>query len=111
MSENQKKLFPWLIIGGGLLLLLAAVTYAVIKKPAAVVDVTPTPGSVLEVQRVTLEEAKAAYDAGDAVFLDVRDSGSYAASHIPGAVFMPVSELPSRNGELNPNSWIIPYCT
>jgi 3-mercaptopyruvate sulfurtransferase SseA len=110
MVENRKKTFPWFVIGGGLLLLLAAVMYAVLKKPATAM-VTATPGSVSQVERVTLEEAKAAYDNGSAVFLDVRDASSYNASHIPGAILMPVSELPSRNGELNPKAWIIPYCT
>lgn len=110
MVENRKNPVPWLIIGGGSLLLLAAVTFAVINKPAVAV-VTPTPGSVSQVQRVTLTDAKAAYDAGEAVFLDVRDAGSYEASHITGAVLMPVSELPDRYGELDPKAWIIPYCT
>jgi 3-mercaptopyruvate sulfurtransferase SseA len=110
MIENQKKTFPWLIAGGGLLLLLAALTFAVLNKPATVM-VTPTPASVSQVRRVTLEEAKAAYNDGSAVFLDVRDAGSYEASHIPGAILMPISELPARNGELNPKAWIIPYCT
>jgi rhodanese-related sulfurtransferase len=72
---------------------------------------TPTPGSVEQVTRVTLEDAKAAYDDGKAVFVDVRDSSSYVAGHIPGAVQMPISEMPTRSGELNPKSWIIPYCT
>jgi 3-mercaptopyruvate sulfurtransferase SseA len=110
MVENRKNPFPWHIIGGGLLLVLAAVTFTVLKRPPVAV-VTPTPGSVSQVQRATLEEAKAAFDKGSAVFLDVRDAGSYAASHIPGAVLMPVSELPNRYGELNPKAWIIPYCT
>jgi 3-mercaptopyruvate sulfurtransferase SseA len=110
MDENRKNPFPWLVIGGGVLLLLAVIAYAMINRPAAAV-VTPTPGSLEQVQRVSLEEAKAAYDAKSAVFLDVRDGSSYAAGHIPGAVLMPVSELANRSGELNPKSWIIPYCT
>ena len=110
MVENRKKTFPWLVVGGGLLLLLVAVTYALLNKPVTPV-VTATLDSVSQVQRVTLDQAKAAYDAGSAVFLDVRDAGSYEASHIPGAILMPVSELPNLYGELDPKAWIIPYCT
>jgi hypothetical protein len=110
MLENRKMTFPWFIIGGGLLLLLAAVAYIVLNRPATAV-VTPTPGSGSQVQRVTLDEAKAAHDHGSAVFLDVRDASSYGAGHIPGAISMPLSELPSRYKELNPKAWIIPYCT
>jgi 3-mercaptopyruvate sulfurtransferase SseA len=110
MAEKRKTPALWLVLGGGLLLLLAALTYAVLNKPATMVA-TPTPGSVEQVTRVTLEDAKAAYDDGKAVFVDVRDSSSYVAGHIPGAVLMPISEMPTRSGELNPKSWIIPYCT
>ncbi len=44
-----------------------------------------------EIERVSLEQAKAALDAGSAVFIDVRSSASYAVSHIPGALSFPLS--------------------
>ena len=55
-----------------------------------------------EVTRLSLEDAKAAFDQKTAVFLDVRDADSYASSHIPGALSIPLSELPDRLGELDP---------
>jgi hypothetical protein len=63
------------------------------------------------VPRISLADAKAAHDAGSAVFLDVRDANSYTQSHIQGALLIPLNELPERAGELNPSDWIIPYCT
>ncbi len=110
MEEKRKNPFPWIVIGGGLFLILAALTYILMNRPIAPV-MTPTPASVSQVQRVSLEDAKAAYDSGNAVFLDVRDSNTFAEGHIPGAVLMPITEMPTRSGELNPKSWIIPYCT
>lgn len=62
-----------------------------------------------DIMRVSLVDAKAAYDAGSAVFLDVRDSQYFAASHIPGAISISLAELPNRMGELNPGDWIITY--
>jgi hypothetical protein len=64
-----------------------------------------------EIQRVSLEDAKAAFDAQSAVFIDVRDSSSYAESHIPGALNIPLNELPNHLSELNKSDWIITYCT
>ena len=64
-----------------------------------------------DVLRVSLSDAKKAYDDGTAVFVDVRDSASYQQSHIPGALSIPLDELASRENELNPNDWIITYCT
>jgi 3-mercaptopyruvate sulfurtransferase SseA len=110
MAENRRNLTPWTIIGGGILLVLAGLAYVVLNQPAKPL-VTPTPASVSQVQRVSLEDAKAAFDAKKAIFIDVRDSGSFNQAHILGAVLIPVSDLESRMDELDPKSWIIPYCT
>lgn len=64
-----------------------------------------------DVQRVTLEESKAVFDNNLAVFLDVRSESSYAASHILGALSIPLAELKPRIDELDPDLWIITYCT
>ena len=42
-----------------------------------------------------------AADGSDAPFyLDVRESDEFAAGHVPGALNVPLSELPARSGEL-----------
>ncbi|MGC8857236.1 MAG: rhodanese-like domain-containing protein, partial [Anaerolineae bacterium] len=64
-----------------------------------------------EIPRLQLEEAKAAFEAGTAVFVDVRSATSYAAAHIPGALSIPLADLEARLSELDPNQWIITYCT
>lgn len=64
-----------------------------------------------EVQRVTLGESKAAFDNNSAVFLDVRSENSYGTSHIPGALSIPLAELEARVNELDPDQWIVTYCT
>ena len=61
--------------------------------------------------RLSLEDAKVAFDDGSALFLDVRSESSYMASHIPGAVSIPLAEIEPRIAELDPNQWIITYCT
>ncbi len=67
--------------------------------------------TVSEIPRVSLEEAKAAFDSGAAVFFDARGPSSYAEGHIPGAIFIPEEELPNRLSELDSNAWIVTYCT
>jgi 3-mercaptopyruvate sulfurtransferase SseA len=61
------------------------------------------------IHRVSVADAKAAYDIGSAVFIDVRDGNEYAISHIPGALSIPLADLPSRMNELDASAWIIPY--
>jgi len=92
-----------------ILLLLLLLTGCATAQPAPVVGEPQIPES--EVPRVSLAEARAAYDARSAVFLDVRAASSYASGHIPGALSIPLDELEARMGELDPAHWIITYCT
>jgi 3-mercaptopyruvate sulfurtransferase SseA len=70
-----------------------------------------TPASADEVPRISLEEARTAFDAEEAIFLDVRSPESYAQVHVTGAINIPLDQLEVRIGELDPNAWIITYCT
>jgi 3-mercaptopyruvate sulfurtransferase SseA len=106
----RKNPIPWILISAGLLVIFTAFAYSDFYRSKDTMP-TPTPATVSQVQRVTLEEAKTAYDAGSVIFLDVRDSSLYAVAHILGAKIIPVSELTTRLFELDPKTWIIPYCT
>ena len=48
-----------------------------------------TGGELSGITRLSLEEARAAFDSGAATFVDVRSAGSYARGHIPGARSIP----------------------
>ena len=102
-----------LLVFGGLLVLGVGGWYAwQAAQPAPTPEPAPVQaGSSQEVTRLSLEDSKAAFEQKTAIFLDVRDAGAYASSHIPGALSIPLNELPDRLGELDPNAWIITYCT
>ena len=42
--------------------------------------------------------------------LDVRPALEFAAGHIPGAVSIPIDELPDRLAELPPDVEVVAYC-
>ena len=71
------------------------------------------PQSEDAVPRVTVEEAKVALDSGAAVIVDVRSQSAYDASHIAGALFIPLGEFETNiaNLDLGRDQWIITYCT
>lgn len=105
-------MLPLILIGLGVLLVLGMLIWQIVRSAQTTGSVTTDPNIPFpEVERVSLADSKAAFDGGEAVFLDVRDPDSYAASHIPGAINIPVSQLESRAAELDPNEWIITYCT
>lgn len=64
-----------------------------------------------EVARISLLESKRAFDNQSAVFLDVRDAGSFSKGHIPGAINIPLNELEQRYNEIASDQSIITYCT
>lgn len=104
---------PLLLIAAGLVLLAA--TLVLVLGPRLAATATPVSefaeGTFPEVDRVSLEEARSAFEAGTAVFVDVRDPSSYAAGHIPDARSIPLASIEQRLDELDPQAWIITYCT
>ncbi len=50
--------------------------------------------------QVSLDDALARCDRGEAVLVDVRTPAAYAAGHIPGAVNVPAGEIEARAAEI-----------
>lgn len=118
MKKSKTKKFPVLLLaGGGLLLIMTAVMLGLQNGSSQATPSEPAISSghdeetYPEIERVSVEDAKAALDAGTAVFVDVRGVDAYNMSHIPGSLSIPLAELESRLTELDPNQWIITYCT
>ncbi len=69
--------------------------------------------AVDEIESLSPGDVKALLDEdkkGEYLLLDVRQPEEYEASHIPGAMLIPVGELESRQGELSRDKRIITYC-
>lgn len=109
---NKSPIPVYLAIGGGLLLIVAAILLATQNSPAVPTPVTSHEEETHpEISRVSLDETKAAMDAGTAVVVDVRSAEAYQGGHIAGAINIPLGELETRLGELGKTQWIITYCT
>jgi hypothetical protein len=66
-----------------------------------------------DVPRMSIETAKVAREGGAAIMVDVRSPSAFEASHIAGAVSVPLGEI-ERNPTgltLAKDDWIITYCT
>jgi 3-mercaptopyruvate sulfurtransferase SseA len=109
-------IFLGLILMGGALGWMAFTSYQAAQsgRSAAVEPTSPAVDTNIpyaDIRRISLQEARAALETGNAVFLDVRGKSYYDQSHIPGALSIPEEELPGRLDELNPADWILTYCT
>jgi rhodanese-related sulfurtransferase len=66
-------------------------------------DAAPTP------KEVDRAEARQMIDAG-AQLVDVRADHEWEAGHLPGAVHIPLADLPTRVGEIDKDRPVILYC-
>jgi hypothetical protein len=121
MSPTRKKrqsIFPIVMVVFGILLILGSVAWLVNASRVAEAQRASLSSPVTspripypEIARVSIGDSKAAFDLQQAVFVDTRGEPYFSQGHIPGAISMTEEELPSRLGELDPNAWIITYCT
>jgi len=117
-KNSRPSLAPLLMVGLGLFLMVVALFWFVgatqntLAQPVSTVSVAASSGIPYpEVKRLRVEAAKAAFDSKEAVFLDTRGEPYFSQGHIPGAITMTDEEIPARLGELDPDAWIITYCT
>lgn len=62
------------------------------------------------VRRISIDEARRLLQRSDILLVDVRQPEEYKKGHIPGAVLIPLPEIPDRLKELNTEKEIITYC-
>jgi 3-mercaptopyruvate sulfurtransferase SseA len=61
--------------------------------------------------RISLADAKKAFDAGQAVIIDVRDEMAYKAEHIKGSLNIPTAQLDAKANTIPKGKKIIAYCS
>lgn len=59
---------------------------------------------------ISPKDASAALEAGGAVLIDVRERSEYDQVHIPGAILIPLAELPGRLGEIPADQDVYVHC-
>jgi 3-mercaptopyruvate sulfurtransferase SseA len=64
-----------------------------------------------EAKRITLADAKAAYDGGKALFVDTRPEDAYKREHIKSAINIPAGSVEQRYTELPKDKQIVFYCS
>ena len=75
--------------------------------------VLPTPTaepSLDSARRISRPEAIKMVKAKKAVWIDVRPRDQFETGHIPGAINIPLSELPARWSDLPVKKFLITYC-
>ncbi|MEL7626670.1 MAG: rhodanese-like domain-containing protein [Anaerolineaceae bacterium] len=109
LPTNMKKqnLTPiWIILA-----IVVVVVGLFVYRGARELNGNPIYLSQDEVPRLTVAEVQQAMQNESAVLLDVRTAGQYEASHVQGALSVPLAEIDSFYSQLDKDTWYITYCT
>jgi len=63
-----------------------------------------------EADAVTIDQLARMREAGQVMVLDVRPTDEFAAGHLPGAVNVPLAELPMRAPDIPEDVAVVVYC-
>lgn len=90
-------------------------------KPIRVEKITPTPsgpaggvdadGHEDTAERIELADAKAAFDKGEAVFVDTREAVYFEKESIKGSINIPAANLDKEFNKIPKGKKIIAYCS
>ena len=61
--------------------------------------------------RISLEDAKKAYDDGKAIIVDSRSDEGYKLEHIKGSINVPLADFEASYKKIPTNKKIIVYCS
>lgn len=87
---------------------------APVASTSAPLSAIPSSGPIGDrstVTRVAAEDVREQLKAGAITLIDVRDSNSYAAGHIPGAMHIQFASMEGQIGRIPKDKPIVTYCT
>lgn len=91
---------------------MMAINNAVAVNTAPAPTATSAPATPADdAPRISIADAKAAFDAGNAFFVDSRAESAYKAEHIKGAINIPGGTLEAKLKDLPKDKKIIVYCS
>lgn len=64
-----------------------------------------------EAPRISLEDAKKAFDEGNVIFIDTRGKSSYDNEHVKGAINVPLNDFDNSYKSIPKDKKIIAYCS
>jgi hypothetical protein len=128
LADSEEELPPMRHAAAAVVILAAVTASAQYKSPQAptqpttiqssnpAVQITPapplpTPDQALDsARRIERDEAIKMVKEKNAVWVDVRGADQYALGHIPGAINIPLTDLPKRWKALPQKKFLITYC-
>ena len=107
IQEKKQNLTPiWIIM-----VVVAVVVGVFVNQGIREINGNPILLSQDDVPRISVPEVLQAVQNEGAILLDVRTAEQYAASHVSGALSVPLADIDSYLAGLDKEAWYITYCT
>lgn len=84
---------------------------AAVSPPPAAVPTPPAKDATADAPRISLADAKKAFDSGTAVFIDTRAAEAYREEHVKGAINITLQDDASKYNTIPKGKKIIVYCS
>lgn len=112
-QQRTDRTTLWVTLGVVALAAVIIIALVLTRPPAGSTPSTASNAAIPnpEVARIGLADARARFQQPGVVFIDTRSGEEFATSHIPGAINMPLPEVPARFGEIPRDAEVITYCT
>jgi len=108
MNNRKQKRVTWIIISAAIMVVIGGIIFLSLNTDTTAVTAV---NDGYDRYRDSLTNAKKAFDDGAALFIDVRSTGEFTASHIPGAISIPLGEIEGNEPVVDKGALIYTYCT
>ncbi|MBK7933488.1 MAG: rhodanese-like domain-containing protein [Acidobacteria bacterium] len=79
--------------------------------PSASPPAGPSQPQIDNAARISLADAKKAFDDGSAIFIDTRADSTYKLEHIKGSINIPAGTVDANMSKLSKGKKLIAYCS
>ncbi|MBP7377668.1 MAG: hypothetical protein KA956_14445, partial [Pyrinomonadaceae bacterium] len=79
--------------------------------PSASPPAGPSQPQIDNAARISLADAKRAFDDGSAIFIDTRADSTYKLEHIKGSINIPAGTVDANMSKLSKGKKLIAYCS
>jgi len=109
-KKNNPILTPFVLLICVLAIGVGGLIFAQNRRSAEIIDPQQYSNQD-DIPRVSVQAAYQAMKNGEAVLVDTRSKTAFTSQHVSGAINLPVDQIESRLGKLDPDIWYLTYCT
>lgn len=110
LAFHYVRSFHFILLFGMVINAYGFLVLAFFKRQAGLIDKSGEGGKMDGFKQISVEEAHKILESGKAVFVDVRDGGSFQAGHVPGALHLSDANIQDFVAKTDKSKPVVCYC-